>query len=72
MASLLAGGQFRQNLQIDSRLRTQKSIQIEGVRHDDFLLKVPRLEAVYMCGLIPAFIGLALLVYVFFMAKPVA
>ena len=28
-------------------------------------------QAVFMCGLIPAFIGLALLVYVFFMAKPV-
>ena len=29
-------------------------------------------SAVFMCGLIPAFIGLALLVYVFFMAKQVA
>lgn len=28
-------------------------------------------EAVYLCGLIPALIGVALLVYVFFMAKPV-
>ena len=28
-------------------------------------------QAVYMCGLIPAFIGMAFLVYVFFMAKPV-
>lgn len=28
-------------------------------------------EAVYLCGLIPLLIGVALLVYVFFMAKPV-
>ena len=28
-------------------------------------------QAVYLCGLIPAMIGLALLIYVFFMAKPV-
>ena len=28
-------------------------------------------EPVYLCGLIPGFIGVAMLVYVFFMAKPV-
>ena len=28
-------------------------------------------EAVFMCGLIPAFIGVALLTYVFLLAKPV-
>lgn len=36
-----------------------------------FLRMLIREESVYLCGLIPGFVGVALLVYVFFMAGPV-
>jgi hypothetical protein len=36
-----------------------------------FLRMLVHDEPVYLCGLIPGFIGVALLVYVFFMAPPV-
>jgi hypothetical protein len=36
-----------------------------------FLKMMVPYQAAYLCGLIPGFIGVALLVYVFFMAKPV-
>jgi hypothetical protein len=37
-----------------------------------FLKMMIPYQAAYLCGLIPGFIGVAFLVYVFFMAKPVA
>jgi hypothetical protein len=61
-----------------TRIKTREGMKIGGlvcvavgIALVIFLRVLIRDESVYLCGLIPGFVGVALLVYVFFMAGPV-
>jgi len=60
------------------RIKTREGMKIGGVINFAvgialviFLRALVKDEPVYLCGLIPGFIGLAMLAYVFFLAPPV-